>query len=73
MASKTKRDSDADIARLVDVLASDPERWWGIATDGDLHGLAGVSKSSVRGLLEGNPHVSMKEIRSEKWLFQYKP
>lgn len=72
MASRKKRDRDADTARLVAVLRDEPDRIFENAGFGNLGHRAGVPKSILRGLLEGHPNVTIHKIGG-KYKFQYKP
>jgi hypothetical protein len=53
---------------LIEVLRSNPERWWVNAGDGNLSHLADVPKKFVKKLLKGHPNVSGKKVGG-KWFF----
>ena len=72
MASRQKRDPNADAARLVAVLRDEPDRIFENAGVGNLGHRAHVPKGILRRRLEGHPNVIIHKI-SGKYKFQYKP
>jgi len=69
---KSKRDPDADTARLVAVLRAEPDRTFDNAGVGNLGHLAGVPKALVRRRLEGHPNVEIVKV-GWKYRYKYKP
>ena len=72
MSSRSKRDPEADTARLLAVLRDEPDRMFDNAGVGNLSHLAAVPKSLVRRRLEGHRNVDIREVDG-KYKYQHKP
>lgn len=68
-SNKSKRDTDADIARLISVMRDEPNRVFQCM---ELLVRADVPKRLIRGLLTGHPQARITEGPKDKFTYQYK-